>query len=144
MTSVEAQERLANSLQLESLVISDSQKETSQLMDVQNDQDNSIDASAGDDSKILVADTVDSIKEAERATKYDERKSENEQEVIILENDNKDECNKSEVDCVKDTEKSDTLASVLENGSKIDKSDSAKETTIRSGTSLKRKQRNTV
>ena len=144
MTSVEAQERLANSLQLESLVISDVQKETSELMNVQKDQDNSIDASTKEDSKILIADTIDSIKDAERAAKYDEKKSENKHEVIILENDIKDECDSNEVDCVKNAGKSDTISSVLENGSKINKSDSAKETTIRSGTSLKRKQRNTV
>ena len=144
MASVEAQERLANSLQLESLVISDSQKETSELTNIQNDQDNSIDASARDDSKILVADTIDSIKDAESAAKYDEGKSENEHEVIILENDNKDECDSNDEDSVKNAGKSDTTSPVLENGSKINKSDSAKETTIRSGTSLKRKQRNTV
>ena len=144
MTSVEAQERLANSLQLESLGISDSQKEASQLMAVRNDRDNSVDAPAGDDSKILVADAIDSINDTERAAKHDERRSENEQEVIILENDIKDECNESKADCAKDIEKLDTLSSVLENGSKISKSDGAKETTVRSGTSLKRKQRNTV
>ncbi|XP_076173037.1 zinc finger MYND-type containing 8 isoform X2 [Ptiloglossa arizonensis] len=114
MTSIEVEGSLKNSPQLQKPAIPEPQKENSQLLDIQNDLSNSIDAS------------------------FKEQK-----EVIILESDKEEvNCNIDKIEHVQNTGKLNIISTVLKNDSKINKSDNTKETTVRSGNNLKRKQRN--
>lgn len=141
MTSIEVEGSLKNSPQLQKPAIPEPQKENSQLLDIQNDLSNSIDASFKEQSKILIADKINTIKNIVDA--INKKRNEIEEEVIILESDKEEvNCNIDKIEHVQNTGKLNIISTVLKNDSKINKSDNTKETTVRSGNNLKRKQRN--
>lgn len=140
MTSIEAQKSFTNSLHLQSSVISESQKENSQLTNVQEEQN--IDIVNKETSKDTTIDIKNDIKDALHTKNCDQKKYENEEDVIILENNKKDiKCNINKVEYGQNSEKLDIISFSSENDSKIIKTENIKEVTNKSGNNLKRTRR---
>lgn len=140
MTSIEAQKSLTNSLHLQNSVISESQKENSQLTNVQEEQD--IDIANKETSRDTIIDIKNDIKDALHIKNCDQKKYENEEDVIILENNKKDiKCNINKIEHGQNSEKLDIISFASENDSKIIKTENTKEVTNKSGNNLKRTRR---
>ncbi|KOC64329.1 Protein kinase C-binding protein 1 [Habropoda laboriosa] len=144
MASVETRKSSTSSSNPQSPVISKSQKEYSQLSNVQ-DEHNSINTVNKEGSKIVTTDTEDNANEELHVKSCDQKKNENEEDVIILENNKKEEkCNINKIEHVQDTESLNVTSSDFENDSKANKNENAKETAVKIGNSLKRTRRSFV
>ncbi|OAD57243.1 Protein kinase C-binding protein 1 [Eufriesea mexicana] len=142
MTSIEAQKGFTSSSHLQNPAISESQKENSQSTNLQKEH-NTIDSVNKEKNKIVTTDIKDNVKDAFYTTNCDQKKHENEEDVIILENNKKEvKCNINKIEHSQNAGKLDIISSVSENDSKINKNENAKEATGRSANNLKRTRRN--
>lgn len=140
MTSIEAQKSFTNSLHLQSSVISESQKENSQLTNLQEEQN--IDIANKETSKDTIIDIKNDNKDVVHVKNCDQKKYENEEDVIILENNKKDiKCNINKIEHGQNSEKLDIISFASENDSKIIKTENTKEVISKSGNNLKRTRR---
>lgn len=142
MTSIEAQKSFTSSSHLQNPAVSESQKENSQSTNLQKEH-NTIDSVNKEKSKIVTTDIKDNVKDAFHITNCDQKKHENEEDVIILENNKKEvKCSINKIEHGQNAGKVDNISTVSENDSKINKNENAKETISRSANNLKRTRRN--
>ncbi|XP_076238460.1 zinc finger MYND-type containing 8 [Calliopsis andreniformis] len=141
MTSTEAQESLTNSLQVQDLIKFESEKEIKQLLNTQIDQNSSVDTPSNEKNNLTIANTVSDIKGIEKTSNSDDKEHENDEEVIILDSNSAERNNTSKIEDIQNVKESDIISSEVENGSKSNRNDNVKQSTTKSGNSLKRKQR---
>ncbi|XP_043520108.1 protein kinase C-binding protein 1 [Frieseomelitta varia] len=132
MTSIEARKDSVSSLHLQNSA--ESQKENSQLTNIQNGEN------LVDTNKVVTTDIKDN-KDAQNITNSDQKKGKNE-EMIIVENNKKVKCNMNKIEHRQNAEKLDAISSVSDNELKTNKNENVKETTSKSGANLKRTRRN--
>ncbi|CAK9817983.1 Protein kinase C-binding protein 1 [Anthophora quadrimaculata] len=143
MASIESQKNSTSCSNIQSPVISKPKKEHSQLLNAQ-DEASSTNTTNKEGNTVIATDAESNANNELHLKNCVQNKVENEEDVIILENDKKEEkCNIDKIEHVQDT-KSLNVTSDLENDSKANKSENVKEPVVKIGNSLKRTRRSVV